>query len=95
MYTNLEINTFKHYCLLEYVEYKNQLKLPYNFTVLQFKTLLNLCLDYNYVEHDKLFYKQRKGIAMGNVASVSVANITANCELSKLFVNKSRNSIPC
>ncbi|XP_035706971.1 uncharacterized protein LOC110848809 [Folsomia candida] len=87
MYTNLDVNLCKKHCLNKYLKFKGTSSVPYKFSSYQFQKLMSLCLDYNFNKFKNLYFKQTKGIAMGNAASVSVANITAECELSPLFDN--------
>jgi len=94
MYLELPINVCKQNCLKFFRSYSKLTKLPFPITEEQFKTLLDLSLDYSFLEYQNDLYFQHRGIQMGNSASVSVANITAAVELenmkSELLVFKGR-----
>lgn len=87
MYTNLNVNRCKQFCMLEFMKYKALHKLPIDLSERDMRTLLNISLDYNYLEYENAYFVQHKGIQMGNCASVSIANITAYHELKDLFIN--------
>jgi len=89
MYTNLNVNRCKYFCMKEFRKYKEQHKLLFELSENDMKRMLNMSLDYSYLKYDNDFFIQSKGIQMGNCASVSIANITAYHELKNMFVNKS------
>lgn len=85
MYTNLLLQDCKNYCysMYRYSIYRNPCQLSEN----QFKTLLNLALDYSYVKYKNSYFKQKKGLEMGNIASPIIANITIFCMLHDIINN--------
>lgn len=85
MYTSLKLQNCKKYCCTAFEAYKHKLNLPYNFTTKQFNEMLNLSLDYNYIQFNDQYFTQIQGIQMGNSASVTVANITAWYEMRAMF----------
>jgi len=87
MYTNLPINVCKKHCINALTKFKNKCNLNLDVSNEQFKQLLDLCLDYSYVEYDDKYYFQHRGIQMGGSASVSIANITVFEELKDIFSN--------
>ncbi len=87
MYTNLQVNRCKNFCIEAYKNYTDTVGSSL-FSIDQVRLLLNICLDYSYVQFDNEMFKQRKGIQMGNAASVSLANITAYFELETMFREK-------
>lgn len=85
MYQELPIDACKNSCIKFFLENKTKVNFPIPISVQQLKSLLNLSLDYSYLEYKKELFFQRRGIQMGNCASVSVANITAEIELRDLW----------
>jgi len=83
LYPSLNLNDCKKHCLDMYELSKtmNEVKLTRN----QLSNLLDLSLDYNYVQYENEWFYQHRGVEMGNIASVMVANITVFRELSHLF----------
>lgn len=88
MYTSLKLENCKKYCCTAFETYRSHLNLPYNFTTKQFNEMLNLSLDYNYIQFNNQYFTQVQGIQMGNSASVTVANITAWYEMRTMFTLK-------
>ncbi|CAL8136063.1 unnamed protein product [Orchesella dallaii] len=88
MYTNLNVNRCKYFCMKGFRKYKANNTLPFEINEQTMHSLLNISLDYNYLEYDNEFFVQHKSIQMGNCASVSIANFTAYHELKKMFVNR-------
>jgi len=85
MYLELPLNVCKKNCLAFYEKFKNVTQFPIAISNVKLKQLLDLSLDYSFLEfEDELFY-QTKGIQMGNCASVSIANITAGVELEGIW----------
>ncbi|CAL8119549.1 unnamed protein product [Orchesella dallaii] len=84
MYLELPIDVCKRNCIKHFEKFKNVTDFPFPITKNELKTLLDLSLDYSYLEYNGELFYQRKGIQMGNSASVSVANITAEVELECL-----------
>lgn len=86
MYTNLQVSRCKKFCIEGYE----------TFGILEQKVvdtnnlmhLLDLCLDFSFVKFNNEYFIQKRGIQMGNAASVSVANISAYYELKMLFEDK-------
>lgn len=67
--------------------YKSSTVQRLNLTSTQLTDLLNLSLDYNFIEYENEWFSQHQGIEMGNSASVMVANITIYNEVSNIFDN--------
>jgi len=53
----------------------------------ELKNMLDLCLDYSFVQYRNNYFYQHRGIQMGGAASVSIANITVFEELKSIFQN--------
>lgn len=85
MYLELPINICKQNCIAFYEKFRNSTNFPIDINAVKLKALLDLSLDYSYVEFQNDLYYQKKGIQMGNCASVSVANITAGVELENMW----------
>lgn len=85
MYLELPINICKKNCIAFFEKYKHVTKFPIEMNAKKLKTLLDLSLDYSFVEFQNEIFYQTKGIQMGNCASVSVANITAGIELQNIW----------
>lgn len=85
MYQELPINSCKANCLLFFQRYKNVTNFPFEVTERQLSLLLDLSLDYSYIQFKSELFFQKRGIQMGNNSSVSVANITAAVELEDLW----------
>lgn len=86
MYTNLQVNRCKQFCIKGYEEFgdlENQVLDKNNL-----KHLLDICLDFSFVKFNTEYFIQKRGIQMGNAASVSIANIAAYYELKTLFEGK-------
>ncbi len=82
LYPSLSISDCKKHCTESYFKQHNQaLSLTRN----QFKDLMSLSLDYNYVIYDNQLFYQHRGIEIGNAASVSVANVTVFNEINNIF----------
>lgn len=84
MYLELPINICKQNCLKYFRANKHLVNFPFQISEEQFKLLLDLCLDYSFLEYNNEIFFQHRGIQMGNSASVSIANITAAVELENL-----------
>lgn len=84
MYLDLPIGVCKRNCMEFFTRYKNVTNFPFPISEPQLKQLLNLSLDYSFLEFENEFYYQHKGIQMGNSSSVSIANITAAVELMNM-----------
>lgn len=84
MYLELPINVCKRNCLAFFNKHKYYTKFPMPITEQQLKSLLDLSLDYSFIEFNGELFYQHRGIQMGNSASVSVANITAAIELESI-----------
>lgn len=82
MYTELPINICKNHVTHTYNQYLQQNS---GFTIPQLTKLLNLSLDYSFIEFNNQLFIQHRGIQMGNCSSVNIANITACQELNKLW----------
>lgn len=85
MYQELPIECCKTSCLTFFRNFKNVTKLPFDITEKQLEILLDLSLDYSYIQFKNEYFYQKRGIQMGNNASVSIANITAAVELEGLW----------
>lgn len=85
MYLELPINICKKNCIDFFQKYKHVTKFPIEMDARKLKVLLELSLDYSFVEFQNELFYQTKGIQMGNCASVSVANITAGVELQNIW----------
>lgn len=85
MYLELPISICKRNCLEFFNKFPYKSKLPFAINHKQLQQLLNLTLDYSFVQYQDQLYFQKKGIQMGNCASVPIANITAAVELEKLW----------
>lgn len=83
MYLELPISTCKSNCMKFFSDNKHKINVPYDVTNQQLKKLLDLALDYSFVQFDNELFFQHRGIQMGNCSSVSVANITAAVELEQ------------
>lgn len=81
MYLELPITTCKENCLQFFTENRDRVNLPLNLTPNQLKLLLDLTLNYSFVQFGNEMFVQHRGIQMGNCSSVSIANITAAVEL--------------
>lgn len=85
MYLELPIDC----CKREVIKFFNDINQPsvppFKITSQQLKSLLDLSLDYNFIQFEEELYFQFKGIQMGNSASVSVANITAALQLLNIW----------
>jgi hypothetical protein len=88
MYTNLDVKSCKYHCCNEFENHKNTLSLPFNISGKQLQQLMSLSFDFSHLKYENQYFYQKKGIQMGNAASVSTANITAHNELKSLFENK-------
>ncbi|CAL8084913.1 unnamed protein product [Orchesella dallaii] len=84
MYLELPIHICKQNCIKFFRENANKINFPFPINEAQLKILLDLCLDYSFLEFENNIHFQHKGIQMGNSASVSIANITAAVELENL-----------
>ncbi len=86
MYTNLQVNRCKQFCLEGYETFGlSEHKIVHSNNL---KHLLDICLDFSFVKFNNEYFIQKRGIQMGNAASVSVANISAYYELKLLFEGK-------
>lgn len=85
MYQELPLNVCKTSCINFYDRHKGNIQLPFQLTSEQLKVLLNLSLDYSFIEFEDQLFFQKKGIQMGNNSSVSIANITASEELRNMW----------
>lgn len=85
MYQELPINICKKNCVQFYRHNRHKVEMPFDITESQLIQLLNLALDYSFVEFENELFFQKKGIQMGNNASVSIANITAAVELHNMW----------
>ncbi|CAL8131846.1 unnamed protein product [Orchesella dallaii] len=85
MYLELPIEVCKQNCLEFFNRVKHLAKLPFKCTAQQLQCLLDLTLNYSLICYKDKLYFQKKGIQMGNNASVSIANTTASLELEKLW----------
>lgn len=83
MYTNLKRQNCKTFCLKAFNDYIQSNLM----STIEFKNLLDLCLDFNHIVYENNYYNQTQGIQMGNSASVTIANITTDYELRDLFKN--------
>jgi hypothetical protein len=88
MYLELPISVCKNNCLAFFDKYKHVTQFPIEMNKEKVKQLLDLSLDYSYLEYDNEIFYQTKGIQMGNCASVSIANITAGVELEDIWGNE-------
>jgi len=87
LYTNLPTKVCKEHCCKNYSQFKNLVTIPFNMETSQLKTLLDLSLDFNYVQYEEHYYTQFKGIQMGGASSCSIANITVYEEIKNMFEN--------
>jgi len=87
LYTSLHINDCKKHCTLAYERYITSHDDNAFINKSQFKDLLALSLDYNYVEYNDMMFFQHRGIEMGNSASVNIANLTVFHEIANMFEN--------
>lgn len=85
MYQELPIQVCKESCMSYYELHNNEVKIPIKINLSQLKTLLHLALDYSFTKHENELFFQKRGIQMGNNASVAIANITAEVELQSLW----------
>lgn len=85
MYQELPIQVCKENCMQFFNKYKNVANLPFEVTQNQIKSLLHLCLDYSFIQYENQVYFQKRGIQMGNNASVSIANLTADIQLENIW----------
>lgn len=82
LYPSLSISDCKRHCIESYLKQENK---ALSLTKNQFKDIMSLSLDYNYVTYKNELFYQHRGIEMGNAASVSVANITVFNEINNIF----------
>ncbi len=85
MYLELPLNVCKRNCISFFEKYKNVTQFPLEMSIKKLKTLLDLSLDYSFLEFQNELFYQTKSIQMGNCASVSIANITAGVELEGIW----------
>ncbi len=85
MYQELPIPICKNNCIAFFNSHKNNVNIPFNITEPQLKMMLNMCLDFSFIQFDDEIFFQKRGIQMGSNCSVSVANITAAIELQNLW----------
>lgn len=95
LYTNLKISDCKKHCSMYFSKYSNLLRLPCTLNKYQINKLLQWSLSYSYIEFNKQYFFQHKGIQMGNCASVVIANITVYEELRPLFENHDEIVFKC
>lgn len=88
MYTNLNVNNCKKFCTKAYGDYIVKNKSDEQVSTVDMAKLLHLSLDYSMLQFRNMHYIQRRGIQMGNSASVTIANITAFHELKNIFTHK-------
>lgn len=86
MYTNLQVKRCKDFCITAYESLgRTEDKIV---SCNDLNKLLDFCLDISFVNFNGELFKQKKGIQMGNAASVSIANIAAYYELKSMFHDK-------
>lgn len=85
MYLELPIHCCKEN-VVKFFEEVTDKCLPFDITSRNLKILLDLCLDYSFIDFNNELFFQHKGIQMGNSASVSIANITAYMLLRSIWV---------